>query len=72
MGKIIEAEDQRNNRLSHNKRNGLCEMAVDKQYDGNTKNKNKNKNQDNEKCAKNYFGINILADDVLVSSQRTF
>lgn len=44
MGKIIEAEDQRNNRLSHNKRNGLCEMAVDKQYDGNTKNKNKHKN----------------------------
>ena len=43
MGKIIEAEDQRN-RLSHNIRNDLCEMAVDKQYDGNTKNKNKNKN----------------------------
>ena len=43
MGKIIEAEDKRNNRLSHNKRNGLCEMAVDKQYDGNTKKKKKKK-----------------------------
>lgn len=43
MGKIIEAEDQRNNRLSHNIRNGLCEMAVDKQYDGDIKTKIKTK-----------------------------